>query len=689
MDNNEIVVKATTWETLSVRLPDLDRSTEITIEHPPSVRIGTAAIAIGSHRIPLELHGADGVYTATVSDVTDASLSLTLKATPPVTDEGGVVTLTLREKAKQVAFTLAGKPAFLLQRTKWLAPDTINVNEETDVLLRVRNDGSSDAEGLVVDVPTPENVLVTSDEARVVFQGGVRILRFAQDRFAVGECRELCLSAIALKHGRVSWGAEIYGDNVTALVVTAESHAVMRTAADLTMRTPTTAVELREPFPIHVELTYRGAPQEQARIRFEGGGIAVEQIDLGGLQSHEDRAIKVLGHVTEAKAEAWEAPLRAFLETPDGIVANAATKVLGRGTIAVDMQLHVADEDASFARAVTLSLRNIGTADVAGVVLYLQRVDNLSPVLDSLLVDGRPRLAVDGAVPVYAGIALETIAIDSTAAVTLRLRSSVQQIPDLVFVAAREGICLATAVAAASFSDAARRTIETSETEAPVVQPVDAIAPEPVAVGDASSTPEAGPQDGTPETAQPEATDETSTIEPPAIKPVEEPPAVEPGLVALEAVPDENALFLSDAFGTLARNIMALYGLAPAAYQGDEAVTTKFALLRAEIGAIYRREADAVRDDSFGVVGYEFAPASLGAALAEYQRAIGADVVDTTNDRAVIAAIVRLADCDGIAQEDLATWKDLVATRVMAMRSDADFERPALTGVTTPEENAA
>lgn len=670
------IVTSHDWMTATIRLEAAERHV-ITINANQQLLVGAPKLSYNDTTLSTDVTREAEQMVVTIEDLPGrAILEIPLKARTPITQAQTTLAVTVDDVPYPMQLALEGQPKFVDGRCRWIVNGPVVYGIEQRATLRLINDGAAPAQNLTVALPMTRTMAVAIDGTPALRDGRVWMLHRVEE-LQIGKRLDIPCT--------ITWT----DTHEMSAELTAQLEQNGQVLADVTLElerdndsTPTIAmfcrqreVHIGQPIIVDVQIENDAIARSGVSYRIEGNEIAHRTIQLGDLQPLERRSFPITTELTKAHEDKWDVGIAATLACSDGSLATTLENIVGTGAAALVVTIDVAEADSTLAHAVNVRVENLGTGVARRSKLELILPEGVVTVTDTLVVDGRRRLALDGSVGTT--IDLGALDIGQPREVTLAVRAQAA-FTGIVAARASWGETSATARSAeVAFADGTVREVPA------IVEPQITLAP---------------PQQ------KPQGAQEEGQIEEPIVadpKPTEPTPehqgaasgnqagaAVEPTGSAPETptIPDvelpEYLAEPSDAFDllipeegdvVLGRAILALYDLLPTSIPNAEA---ELADLRLETRNIVERYLPSVRNNTFGASGYAFVTPRLTAALVRLRERLGEPEIDTNRDRNVILAILDLAGASGEWKDDIDHLRNRVMEVTRAIPSEEALGDP-------------
>jgi hypothetical protein len=411
------------------------------------VRLGNVAVSLATGE-PIATRLAWSADRASVElEPLDVPVVITasLQCDVPTVAEQAVLTATAGACNERAAFAVCGQPRFLRSRSRLaLCADEVGPGSACVLSASCVNDGSATAHDVRLSVCVPDGATIDgpADSWREVDVTGGRHLVVPVGRVDVGErvLREMRVTfAPVAGHGeRVAFGGWLgVGDQRFELEpASCTIRSAPKVAAKIRIVENRT---YRYGDRVHAVVSVKSRGTDVARdvsVRVTGSGIAWAGSDrdtalvlrFGDLGPHAEASCSIEGVVDASPAGKRSVPVTLRSASSFGSFPCEGSAISVAGASRVTARLVVGPADPSRAHPVDLILSNLGDGIATSVRVAVVPVDGVVGVLDSLSVDGRPRLELDGSLAVVGdGMDVGPVAIRTERRVRWRVRSAAAQ----------------------------------------------------------------------------------------------------------------------------------------------------------------------------------------------------------------------------------------------------------------------
>ncbi|MHB8140149.1 MAG: hypothetical protein ACYDHD_02655 [Vulcanimicrobiaceae bacterium] len=682
---------------VSLPLPVCDRLSIELDGHEHCVFL-TPRIEVDGTPIATETTKADNTVLISSEDVPDgALLVIPFRPKMPVKEEHTAITGSVNNEPFSLPIRLTAAPRFLAKRCALRVNQKITSGSHS-AALRLRNDGSADTIAHVI-VPQPPGLSLSGDLFQKRLENGVIALVADVPLPVYTEATlEFTIHVVDKSPDSYRVTATIGSDDHQ---LTLEStFTVVKTAStaltlDATGSPP--AFTLGDTILVGATIHQHASPLPAATLTLSGTDIQTVSHLLGDISPHEARSLVLPVACLAQGHGTWSRPIVARLTSNGQLVASTERLYDFTGLPYLRAFATLGDTDATLARTLTINVENLGLGQAADTVVVVHLPAELRAINDSLVIDGRLRLNVDGSVGAEHGINLGTLASGATATIAFRVRST-RAITDAAITC--ELTCdgsSAQAVASGDFEDACRR-VTADEEPAQSATPRSANGrqkprkdaaraeagptsqPEPLAFAAMSSEASgSGPELGGLHQAVPtdQSTSEAETHSTVTDKPEEE-PTPKRRSTPKKLVPTYETTITSmfdtcvpmDSPAELGRYVLAMYDYVPTNVSGAEG---EIQHLRAELARVQERYVASIRRNTFGASGYDFTTPTLRTALNAYRDRAKLPPIVATDQRTIILGILDLVAGDAEVANDIARIRTIVADRIEQMTDDEQF----------------
>ncbi len=372
-------------------------------------------------------------------------ITASLQCDVPTVADQAVLTATAGPCNERAAFAVCGQARFLRSRSRLaLSADEVGPGSACVLSASCVNDGSATAHDVRLSVCVPDGATIDgpADSWREVDVTGGRHLVVPVGRVDVGErvLREMRVTfAPVAGHGeRVAFGGWLgVGDQRFELEPAACTiRSAPKVAAKIRIVENRT---YRYGDRVHAVVSVKSRGTDVARdvsVRVTGRGIAWGGSDrdtalvlrFGDLGPHAEASCSIEGVVDASPAGKRSVPVTLRSAASFGSFPCEGSAISVAGASRVAARLVVGPADPSRAHPVDLILSNLGDGIATSVRVAVVPVDGVVGVLDSLTVDGRPRLELDGSLAVVGdGMDVGPVAIRTERRVRWRVRSAAAQ----------------------------------------------------------------------------------------------------------------------------------------------------------------------------------------------------------------------------------------------------------------------
>ena len=666
-------ISTDSWENIDIPLAAADEACVVVAIHP-QLTLGMPTLMFDGQPLSVDVERTDEDLVVRMFDIPGAAtLRVPIKAKRPITVSQAILNVTLGERLLTFPLQLVGRPQFVEGRCRWILDSPIRYGTPTGATLRITNDGAADARDLSTVIPLDGPVSVVSTQGDLGIEAG-RIHLFANiDVLEAGKRHDLRLL--------LRWtDATKTSTRLRALVRQGgEEHEIhldlTREAvpgAELRLEHLTENVCIGQAITMQVHIENDDVPHDDTICTITGADIERINIPLGPLLPLEQRSFPVMTTLRQARSGTWTVPIVGTLSRNGDIVARAAVETTGQGEAALTATIAAGAEDHTLARTITIRLHNTGLGVAQNTRLHVELPAGVVAVTDSLAIDGRPSLRVDGAVPLDR-ITLPPIGIDEKREITFRVRAREDAQGIIEASIGWDSGEIAASTDVIHFTDARERLAD-SLTSGPASNASDKEEERANAVAASASAPPDDDGDATPpdDHAEEEVRDVQIAGEPSG-EGANEDHADTP---VMPDVPAYQGTF-SDAFQILVpedeeaielgRLVLGLYEFLPSTIPHAD---TQLAELRAEASQIVERYIPSVRSGTFGASGYNLSTPALARALGVLRERIGEPPCQNDHDRTIILGVIDLAGASGDIQQDLAALKAFVVNAVGKVTSD-------------------
>jgi hypothetical protein len=418
---------------------------ELEAAHGARICHARATLLDGTHLAARLRPGPAGVRLTLGQLEVAVLLHVTLRAHVPVTTACATLRVRAGEETQVAQVALVGRPAFLAARSRLqLSADEVRPGGELALTVVGTNDGTAVAHDARLQLLVPDDVALDAGPAawREVSPAGERSIVIPIDRVQVGErlCHQVAVAVAPVSQDRrevlfVGWlsvGEVRFDLEPVTLVVRSAAHAVAR-------------------LKIIDNRLYRFGDRVRGVVSVKAHGTdvvrdAVVRVTSAGISwaggDHENGVSVPFGTVAPF-AQASRLIEGVVIASPSGEqpVAIALHGVAASGTLQahgtsldvlgaarVHAALSVAAADGERAHQVELVLRNTGDGSASSVVVTFAPIGEVVGVVDSLLIDGQPRFALDGSLPIEReGLEVGPLGIAAERRIAWRIRSAVAQ----------------------------------------------------------------------------------------------------------------------------------------------------------------------------------------------------------------------------------------------------------------------
>jgi hypothetical protein len=674
-----MIASTTEWGNVTLPIQPA-ASLTVAIAGNDHLTIGTPRVTFGPTTLAIDVQRQDDGLLITLDDVPQgATIVVPVRARTPINTSSTTLDLTLGKQKVSVPIELTGEALFLEPRSKWSLPDTVILDTDTTLTLQLRNDGTADAEDVTIRIPLVPGLHLSGDsEGKIVVgAGGDLTLVLDRSRIAVGERAEFPLT--------LTWGdAALDAANVTASVTSANSADTAFTAAlqRTTNGTVKIAAKPRQKTahvgqPVRIDVTIDNADRElhEASCILEGDGLAPKTYSLGTILPLERRSFTIASALARIQHREWQIPFRLHVQSGSNRAASTDGTLTGIGEARLNGSIDVTALDGSFARAITVTVVNNGTGATNNATATIELPSGVRPVIDSLRVDGKRLLSLDGSVPDT--VALGTIVPGDSRTFTLRARAADDVLETVAVALSYDDVLTRIETPSAiDFPNARGRAEE--EEPAPAVATAPALPVPNEILNDIpwgtdrefsallqtslAETQEAGVATGAAEEEESDgagegAGEDTAAAAAPTVPDVAMPTYRD------SFSPQFEVLVPLDADGIeLGRLVLGLFDFLPLTLPNAE---TELTNLRVATNAIVERYLPSIRQGTFGASGYALVTAKAVDALRVLRDRLGESPLDPhVGDRAALLALLELVDASGDIQGEVRKLNSFVTGQV-------------------------
>lgn len=431
--------------------PEQAGSTKIVLSAPPDALEVTrvqATLADGTvfaARSRNQQRDGARVTTVDLGQISEeVRLIVTLRALVPVRSREASIDVTAGSETAEIRIAIVGDAKFVPARSGIrIQSEDVRPGERVDLEAVLVNDGTAIATGAQLCLRVPAGVSMAAQNARRELHGeNGAMLVLPLDEIGVGAS---VTASIAATLDRVIPNGEKL--RFEGYVLCGEQQFDLAPLTATVSSTSTLVVEVRltderayragERVMAHVSIKAEGSDiLRDVIVRFSSDGLAFVGADERGvlaLRFGDVAPISQLGYLIAAMIVATPAGeevlgLAFEGESEGGARASGSTSVRVYGEAQVSASIAVRELPDESAYEVGVTVRNSGDGRANVVAVSAVHAEGIVGIVDSLAVDGMPRLSLDGSIAVERdGIEIGKLPVETTRDVRWKVRSALEQ----------------------------------------------------------------------------------------------------------------------------------------------------------------------------------------------------------------------------------------------------------------------
>jgi hypothetical protein len=371
-------------------------------------------------------------------------LIVTLRALVPVRSREASIDVTAGSENAEIRVAIVGDAKFVPARSGIrLQSDNVRPGERVELEAVLVNDGTAVATGALLCLRVPSGVSMTAKNARRELHGeNGAMLVLPLDEVGVGASvtkniigtldRVIPNGEQLRFEGHVLCGEQQF--DLAPLMVTVSSTSTLVVEVRLTDER---AYRAGERVMGHVAIKAEGSDVlRDVIVRFSSEGLAFTGADdtgVLGVRFGDVPPLSQLGYLVSATVTATPAGEEVFDLTFEGESESGAraagstpVRVFGESQVAASIAVRELPEESAYEVGVTV--RNNGDGRANAVAVAAVRTEGIVGIVDSLAVDGTPRLSLDGSIAVERdGIEIGELPVETSREVRWKVRSGLEQ----------------------------------------------------------------------------------------------------------------------------------------------------------------------------------------------------------------------------------------------------------------------
>lgn len=638
----------------------LDASAQLDIEIPTNEHlvIGTPKLTFKTTTLATQVTRSDAAMTLVAEDVPmGATLCIPIRARTPIEADMTELRVKVGSDTHRTHIDLVGNAEFVAPRCRWVMQGPIKFGKNKKAAFRFVNDGCANARNVQVTMMKLRGIRLETEGQTRRLEDGTLAVVVKKDIVNVGERVELncTLTWLDPTIEEATLHAIIQSDNAA---VTEFTLPIKRDIADIpavTVQARDDETELGEPIIIDVSLENGEGHADEVEVTLGGEGIKEQRVLLGSILPLERRAFSIHSHLTSVQHGEWEVPFTVTIVGNGASMAVSTGIVKAKGNALLEATVGLSELDKTLAREVTVTVANFGTGTTAKATATLTLPKDVVAVVDSLRVNGKRRLSVDGSVATIVDLGVLAPGAQQTFSVRLRSTRNIEEAVSVTL--AYDGTTNVVTTEAIDFPDArGRDLIDDVDNEPAGAVKVDDAYAFTTHTAPSSSNGHVRSTNGAP--AVEEAAEELPT--PPSYR---------------EAFTDAFNVLVPDDAETipLGRLVLGLYEFLPISIPKADVELND---LRAAANDVVERYLPSVRNDTFGASGFVLVTPRITHALGVLRERLGEPAIPEGSDKAALLGIIELADATGELKESIQRLRAFVLNAVREIPDEESLGNP-------------
>ena len=385
------------------------------------------------------------VTTVDLGQIADpVRLIVTLRALVPVRSREASIDVTAGSETAEIRVAIVGDAKFVPARSGIrLQSDDVRPGERVELEAVLVNDGTAVATGALLCLRVPSGVSMTAKNARRELHGeNGAMLVLPLDEVGVGA--SVTTNIIGTLDRVIPNGEQL---RFEGYVLCGEQQFDLAPLVATVSSTSTLVVEVRltderayragERVMAHVAIKAEGSDVlRDVIVRFSSAGLAftgADETGVLGVRFGDVPPLSQLGYLvsaivtaTPAGEEVFELAFEGESESGARAAGSTPVRVFGESQVAASIAVRELPEESAYEVGVTVRNNGDGRANVVAVAAV--RTEGIVGIVDSLAVDGTPRLSLDGSIAVERdGIEIGELPVETSRDVRWKVRSGLEQ----------------------------------------------------------------------------------------------------------------------------------------------------------------------------------------------------------------------------------------------------------------------